>query len=173
MIKTVINTALTASLVAGGLFALTTGPGSASVIKVTAGAGSSLNCSITTTAKLEPKLKTDWAASQHLTDPQAVVAALPDTTLADPGPAAVKGDTTTIATTTLKAEKGFSAIAVISGSTMAFSAWSTGHQLGGTPSGRGSGSARLARLEIRVLVDELTRRSPAMVVPADITPERS
>ena len=91
MIKTVIKSTLAASLVAGGLFALTAGPASAATIKVTAGSGSSISCSITATAKLKPALKNDWVASQHSTDPQAVIAALPNTTFASASPAATSG----------------------------------------------------------------------------------
>ena len=91
MIKTVVKTALAASLAAGGLVALAATPASAGGITVTAGSGSSISCSITASAKLSPALKNDWVASQHSTDPQAVIAALPNTTFASASPAATSG----------------------------------------------------------------------------------
>lgn len=89
MFKVLMKSALAASLAAGGLVALAAVPASAATIKVTAGTGSTVNCNLTATAKLKPALKLDWVASQHSSDPQAAVKALPNTTLSDPSPAAL------------------------------------------------------------------------------------
>lgn len=58
---------------------------------ITAGPGSSVTCTMQpSAAKLKPALKDNWVAAAHASDPWDGVAALPDTTLALPGPVAVK-----------------------------------------------------------------------------------
>ena len=53
-------------------------------VVVTAGPGSSVTCQITSVAKLSVKLKNNWVAADHSGDPDAKVAALPDTDFAGP-----------------------------------------------------------------------------------------
>jgi hypothetical protein len=81
-----MKSALAVSLAAGALLALSAAPASAATIKVTAGTGSTISCNLVVTAKLSPALKNDWVASQHSTDPQGVIKALPTTTYASPSP---------------------------------------------------------------------------------------
>lgn len=87
MFKTVIKSALAASLAAGGLIALSSGVASAAAVTVTAGAGSSLSCGLNATAKLDPALKNGW--TQTTTDTIPAVNNLPTTAFASPGPVAI------------------------------------------------------------------------------------
>ena len=84
MIKSIVKSALVASLAAGGVIALTAVPASAAKITITAGAGSSVSCSTNATAKLAPALKNDWVASPG--DSVPPVAGLLGTQFASPGP---------------------------------------------------------------------------------------
>ncbi len=84
MLKSVIRTALVASLAAGGVIAITAIPASAAKITIVAGTGSSASCDLAATAKLSPALKNDWTASPG--DSVPAVAALPNTPFASPGP---------------------------------------------------------------------------------------
>ena len=77
MIKSIVKSALVASLAAGGVIALTAVPASAAKITITAGAGSSVSCSTNATAKLAPALKNDWVAAPG--DSVPPVAGLPGT----------------------------------------------------------------------------------------------
>jgi hypothetical protein len=87
MFKTVIKSALVASLAAGGLIAVTAGVASAKAVTITAGAGSSLSCGLNATAKLNPPLKNGWNATT--TDTIPAVNSLPTTAYASPGPVAI------------------------------------------------------------------------------------
>ena len=87
MFKTVIKSALAASLAAGGLIALSSGVASAAAVTVTAGAGSSLSCGLNATAKLDPALKNGW--TQTTTDTIPAVNNLPTTSFASPGPVSI------------------------------------------------------------------------------------
>ncbi len=100
MIRTVIRTALVASLAAGGVIAMTAIPASAAKITIVAGTGSSASCNLAATAKLAPALKNDWAASPS--DSVPAVAALPNTQFGSPGPVSTsaKGSGTCTGTAT-------------------------------------------------------------------------
>jgi hypothetical protein len=99
MIRTVIKTALAASLVAGGFIALTAIPAAAKTITITASGASSLNCSITATVKISPSLKDDWTQTA---DFYTAVAALPTTVFASltPGTTSSKAAGTCTGTVT-------------------------------------------------------------------------
>lgn len=84
MLRTTLKAALVASLAAGGMIALTAVPAAAAKTVITAGTGSSANCSLTASAKLSPTLKNDWTASPG--DSVPAVAALPTTTYGVSGP---------------------------------------------------------------------------------------
>jgi hypothetical protein len=87
MFKTVIKSALAASLAAGGLIALSAGVASAAPVTVTAGAGSSLSCALNASAKLNPSLKNSWNKTTSDTIP--AVNNLPTTAFASPGPVSI------------------------------------------------------------------------------------
>lgn len=87
MLKTVVKSALVASLAAGGMIAVTAGVASAKAITITAGAGSSLSCGLNATAKLTPALKNGW--TKTTTDTIPAVNALPTTAFASAGPVAI------------------------------------------------------------------------------------
>src|ERR1700676_526716 len=70
----------------GGLVTATAGVSGAAKITVTAGPGSSISCNITAKVKVTPGLKNNWIKSQHSSDPDAAVQAIPDTTFAANGP---------------------------------------------------------------------------------------
>jgi len=82
MIRKIAIGVATASLAAGVL--ATAGAGTAFAGKITVGPVTSANvsCNITAKAALSPALKNNWVQSQHTTDPNASVAALPDTQFA-------------------------------------------------------------------------------------------
>jgi hypothetical protein len=87
MLKTVVKSALAASLAAGGLIAVSAGVASAAAVTVTAGAGSSLSCGLNATAKLTPALKNGW--TKTTTDTIPAVNSLPTTAFAAAGPVAL------------------------------------------------------------------------------------
>jgi hypothetical protein len=74
------------AVAAGGLVAVTAGVSGAAKVTVTAGPGSHISCNITAKVKLAPGLKNNWIQSQHASDPDAAVRAIPDTTFAANGP---------------------------------------------------------------------------------------
>jgi hypothetical protein len=81
------------ALAVGGLVA-SAGPASAAAKPdITAGPGSSVQCSITAKVKLAPGLKNDWVKADHQSDSSAAVRAIPDTRFAASGPVStsVKG----------------------------------------------------------------------------------
>jgi len=82
MIRKIAVGVATASLAAGVL--ATAGAGTAFAGKVTIGPVTSANvsCNITAKATLTPALKNNWVKSQHSTDPNPAVVALPDTQFA-------------------------------------------------------------------------------------------
>lgn len=102
MFRTVIKSALAVSLAAGGVIALSSTPAFAGKPTITAGAGSSISCTITAGVKLSVPLKNDWVKSAHSTDPVAAVAALANTQFAGNGPEVVtiKGKGTCTGTVT-------------------------------------------------------------------------
>jgi hypothetical protein len=102
MFRTVMKSALAVSLAAGGVIALSSAPAFAGKPTITAGAGSSLHCNITASAKLSVPLKNDWVKSAHASDPEAAVRAIADTAFAGNGPEGVtiKGSGTCTGTVT-------------------------------------------------------------------------
>ena len=102
MFKTVMKSALAVSLAAGGVIALSSAPAFAGKPTITAGAGSSIHCSITASTKLSVPLKNDWVQSAHATDPEAAVVAIADTQFGANGPEGVtiKGSGTCTGTVT-------------------------------------------------------------------------
>jgi hypothetical protein len=99
MIKSIVRSAVVASLAVGGMVALAAGPASAATT-IVAGTGSTATCTTTATAKLVPSLKNDWVASPG--DSVPVVAALPNTQFASSGPVvtSAKGTATCTGTAT-------------------------------------------------------------------------
>jgi hypothetical protein len=99
MFKSIVRSAVVASLAVGGLIALSAVPASAA-ITIVAGSGSSATCTTDATAKLTPALKDDWAAAPG--DSVPVVAALPNTQFASDGPVvtSAKGTATCTGTAT-------------------------------------------------------------------------
>jgi hypothetical protein len=94
MFKTVIKSALAASLAAGGMIALTAGVASAGGVTITAGTGSSVTCGLNSTAKLAPALKNNWNADSTDNADHPAVAALPTTVFAANGPVAISAKAT-------------------------------------------------------------------------------
>ncbi|MGD0313844.1 MAG: hypothetical protein ABSC90_15435 [Acidimicrobiales bacterium] len=99
MIKSIVRSAVVASLTVGGMIVLAAGPASAATT-IVAGPGSTAACTTNATAKLAPSLKNDWVASPS--DSVPVVAALPNTQFASPGPVvtSAKGTATCTGTAT-------------------------------------------------------------------------
>ena len=99
MFKSIVRSAVVASLAAGGMIALSAVPASAATT-IVAGSGSTATCTTNATAKLTPALKNDWTASPG--DSVPVVAALPDTQFASDGPVltSAKGTATCTGTAT-------------------------------------------------------------------------
>ena len=81
-----IKSGLAAVVAVGGMLAMTATSASAHTPTITAGAGSSVSCQITGSAKLVPPIKNDWTQSQHSSDPDPAVVAIPDTVFAANGP---------------------------------------------------------------------------------------
>ncbi len=102
MFRTVMKSALAVSLVAGGAVALSSTPAFAGKPTITAGAGSSISCSITAGIKLSVPLKNNWVQSAHSSDPNTAVAAIADTLFAANGPEiiTIKGSGTCTGTVT-------------------------------------------------------------------------
>jgi hypothetical protein len=82
--KTLIGASALAVAV-GGLVGGTALSASAKTQTITATSGN-VNCSITAKAKLSPSLKNNWVQSEHSSDPNAAVRAIPNTTFAQNGP---------------------------------------------------------------------------------------
>jgi len=101
-LKTLMRSALAASIAAGGVIALTSGTAGAAKPIITAGAGSSISCAITKVAHLSVPLMNDWVASAHASDPVAAVAALANRQYAQNGPVltTIKGGGTCTGTVT-------------------------------------------------------------------------
>jgi len=91
MIRKLVMAASAAALVGGSVFAAV-GSSAGAATTITAGAGSSLNCiNLSASVKLSPPLKDDWVKSEHSTDPNADVKALPNTPFAPPAPEGISG----------------------------------------------------------------------------------
>jgi len=83
MIRKLALAAATLSLAFGAAVATAT-TATAGGLVVTAGPGSSVTCTITSTAKLSVKLKNNWVKADHATDPDVNVQNIPDTDFAGP-----------------------------------------------------------------------------------------
>ncbi len=90
MIKTIISTVSTVALVAGGIAVSGMTEAGAAKPTITAGPGSSVNCSIAAKAKVKGPFRDPWIAADHQDDPNPAVVALPDTEFGPPGPVIVK-----------------------------------------------------------------------------------
>jgi hypothetical protein len=101
MIRKYFMAASAVALAAGSFGLATAGTASASTPTITAGAGSSLNCSnVKATVKVSPALKDNWVHADHQAttganaEPNSDVRAIPDTTYAPPAPTHVTGKAT-------------------------------------------------------------------------------
>ncbi len=99
MFKRIVLTASAVALATGGLVAGGVGAAGAAKPLITAGPGSSVDCSITALAKVKGPLRDNWIAADHQTDPNAAVRALPDTLFAPPGPVAIKAKANSVSCT--------------------------------------------------------------------------
>jgi hypothetical protein len=85
MLRKISIAGATLAVAAGGLM-LGSGASQAATASFTPAAGSSVSCHFTAKVKLSVKLKNDWKQSQHQSDPDAGVRAVPDTQFATNGP---------------------------------------------------------------------------------------
>jgi len=88
MLRRTVIAAATTALAVGGLVGGSALNASAAKPTITATSGN-VNCSITAKTKLSPSLKNNWVQSQHQSDPNAAVRAIPNTTFAQNGPVLV------------------------------------------------------------------------------------
>jgi hypothetical protein len=85
MFRRTLIAAATTALAVGGLVGGSAVEASAKTPLITATSGN-VNCSITAKVKLSPSLKNNWVQSEHSSDPNAAVRAIPNTTFAQNGP---------------------------------------------------------------------------------------
>jgi hypothetical protein len=85
MLRKTLITASALAVAVGGLVGGTALSASAKTATITATSGN-VNCNITAKAKLAPSLKNNWVQSDHSSDPNAAVRAIPNTTFASNGP---------------------------------------------------------------------------------------
>lgn len=98
MIRRIALAGVAGAVALGGLAAM---GGSAYAAKpiITAGAGSSVSCSLTSSAKVSPALKDNWVHADHQSDPNLAVRAIPDTVLATAGPVTVTAKSKSVSCT--------------------------------------------------------------------------
>jgi hypothetical protein len=98
MFRRTLIAATTTALAVGGMVGGAAVSASAKTSVITATSGN-VNCSITAKAKLSPSLKNNWMKSDHQTDPNPAVRAIPDTVFASNGPVTVTSKAKTVSCT--------------------------------------------------------------------------
>lgn len=98
MFRRTLITASALAVAVGGLVGGSSLAASGATPTITATSGN-VNCSITAKAKLSPSLKNNWVQSQHSSDPNAAVRAIPNTTFASNGPVQVSSKAKSVSCT--------------------------------------------------------------------------